>query len=360
MTKKILVLGDFLYTYDFIAKDIEEIAKYIKINNYKVILNLEGPIIEKNDEKIKKRGANLYQDNITIDILKKLNVVGVCLANNHIMDYGKKGLINTIELLKKNNIKYCGAGINLEEALKPMEIQIDKKKIKFINYGWNVEETVYAKKNKAGAAPLEQNIILRQINKIKKDNQNNFLIGIMHWGFEYNLYPMPKDIYLAHRMIEYGTDIIIGHHSHNVQAFEKYKGKQIYYSLGNFYFSERRKNFKVKRFKYEIENMCDYGIGLIINTNTQIVEKEIIFFYDIEKDSTQIIENQELQNKLKENITNININDKTYIKKIKSTSKNINPILGKNKLVNTIKINNLYIKYKLLRIMKKIKRRKKQ
>ena len=106
--------------------------------------------------------------------------------------------------------------------------------------------------------------------------------------------------------------------------------------------------------------MCDYGIGLIINTNTQIVEKEIIFFYDIEKDSTQIIENQELQNKLKENITNININDKTYIKKIKSTSKNINPILGKNKLVNTIKINNLYKKYKLLRIMKKIKRRKKQ
>ena len=85
---ELLFLGDFLYDYDYIAEDIDEISNWIQLHNYSIVLNLEAPISNRGS-KIKKRGPNLFLSSITIEILKKLNVIGVCIANNHIADYEK-------------------------------------------------------------------------------------------------------------------------------------------------------------------------------------------------------------------------------------------------------------------------------
>lgn len=352
--EKILLLGDLYYDYDYISDDINEIAEYIRKNNYKVILNLEGPL-HQSRQKVKKRGVNLHQNAITIEILKKLNVVGVTLANNHIMDYGKIGLEETIKILKKNNIKYCGAGENIHEALKPMKIELDKKSIYIFNYGWNIEETRYANLYKSGAAPQKERIILKQLKNIK-NNQKNININILHWGFEYNIYPLPKDVELAHKIIQNGSDIVIGHHPHNIQCYEEYDNKRIYYSLGNFYFGSRREKFKNRTFNYKTKNMCDYGLGVVFDVDKKIVEKEIIFYYDQNEKCTKIIENNELKEQLIDNITEIDKDNKEYIDKVKSTCSNINPILGKNKLINIIKISILFTKYKYYKIKNIIKK----
>ena len=141
--KKLLFLGDLFFDYENIPLDLEEISEYIQRNNYQCILNLEGTLF-KSSNKIKKRGPNLYQSSKVIEVLKKLNVLGVTLANNHIYDYGEEGLIKTIKLLDKNNVKHCGAGRNIKEALKPIEITLNETKIKIYNFGWNVEETINA------------------------------------------------------------------------------------------------------------------------------------------------------------------------------------------------------------------------
>lgn len=158
MDEQILVVGDFYYDYNEISQDIYEISKWIKDNNYKVILNLEAPLVD-SEYKCKKRGPNLSQSPISVDVLKKLNVVGVSLANNHIMDYGDEGLIRTIEILDKNKIMHTGAGKTIEDAIKPMNISLNGEKIQFFNFGWDVEETIGADKSHAGCALIDKNLI---------------------------------------------------------------------------------------------------------------------------------------------------------------------------------------------------------
>jgi len=73
---------------------------------------------------------------------------------------------------------------------------------------------------------------------VKSSNPDNFLIVSMHWGEEYKLINSPAQQSLAHRIIEAGADLIIGHHPHVVQNIEKYQEKLIFYSLGNFIFDQ--------------------------------------------------------------------------------------------------------------------------
>ncbi|GAI55886.1 unnamed protein product [marine sediment metagenome] len=80
--------------------------------------------------------------------------------------------------------------------------------------------------------------IIKTIKTVKSLNPDNFLIVSLHWGEEYKLINSPAQQKLAHQLIEAGTDLIIGHHPHVVQNIEKYLGKLIFYSLGNFIFDQ--------------------------------------------------------------------------------------------------------------------------
>lgn len=162
------------------------------------------------------------------------------------MDYGEQALKDTIEILDENNILHTGAGETLAEAVKPLILQLDNQKVIVQNFGWDIEETVYATETTSGGAPRIEKLILEHTVKIRDLYKDATIVNVYHWGFEYNLYPMPLDIELAHSSINSGCDLIIGHHPHNIQPYENYKGKDIYYSLGNFYFASRRSNFKRK------------------------------------------------------------------------------------------------------------------
>lgn len=313
----LLFLGDFLYDYDDLQDDIVKIAQWIRENNYQVILNLEGPIIKDAHEKIKKRGPNLSQSDMAIEVLKQLNVIGVCLANNHIMDYGDDGLKETINVLNENNILHTGAGDDLTNASKPMIIQDGEEIYEVYNFGWYLEETVYATNNTAGCSPREESHILNCI--IERNNYKK--IAIMHWGFEYNYLPMPYDIDLAHKMIDYGYDIIIGHHPHVNQPKELYNKKPVFYSIGNFYMGTRRKNF-LTRLNNEV-----LGHGVLLNEN-QIKLYNIIYNHE-----TKISISQS-----EEEITGVNYISKEYIKQCKRRSKNYTPILTANFIENNFKI----------------------
>lgn len=345
---KILFLGDLFYNYNKIEKDIKEIGDFIKSNNYKCILNLEGSL-SKSPIKIKKRGPNLYHSEVTIEVLKQLNVIGVCLSNNHLMDYDVEGLTETLRVLDENNIKHCGAGNNLEEALKPMEFEFDNKKIKIYNYGWDVEETVYATNDKPGCSPKVDKYILKNE---KKSGNADLVIKIFHWGFEYNIYPMPIDIKLAHNMIDNGTDLIIGHHPHVIQAKEEYKGKNIYYSLGNFYFSSRRENFLKKKFTGNIGDKCSYGLGVVYNIENEKIEREIFIYYNKDTKYSEIIDIRKNIDELFTDISNIDYYSKQYYKLIKKTKLNKNPILTGSKMSDKLKIKILYLKYFIKNILK--------
>lgn len=351
---KLLWLGDFYYDYDYISQDIEIISKWIKENNYYTILNLEGTIDSKKYGKIKKRGPNLSCSFESLNVLKKLNVIGVTLANNHVMDYGSEGLEHTIDLLDKNNILHSGAGRNIEEASKPFIINDGAESIAVYSYGWNIEETVIATESTAGCAPRDKEYIINQI----KDNQYNLQkkVVCLHMGFEYNRLPMPYDIDLCHSLVENGVDMIIGNHPHCIQPKEIYKNCNIYYALGNFYFSSRRKRFN-KKFRESIHNQCDYGV--MVKTNFSLKEcEEIIIEYNHDMNET-IFSSQKHSLLLKE-LEGNSWQSKKYIKKAKKCKLNSNPILTCNENLNLRKINRFFLKFKLKELIKKVLKKNKK
>ncbi|MEA3573927.1 CapA family protein [Peribacillus frigoritolerans] len=351
---KLLFLGDFLYDYSSINKDIIEIAEWIKKNDYSVILNFEAPLTN-NGNKIKKRGPNLFHSKVAIDILKNMNVVGVCLSNNHMMDYGEHSLRDTLELLDKNNILHTGAGLSLEESIKPMEFIIDGYRIIVQNFGWDVEETVYATEQNAGCSPRDESLILKQTSKLRKEDKEAIIINIFHWGFEYNLYPMPFDIDLAHKSIDVGSNLIIGHHPHNIQPFESFKGKGIFYSLGNFYFGSRRSNFSKKKMNCSIENMCDYGLAVIYDPKNNKTDT-VFIKYDQENNESRVLAADSNNPKIYlDNITGVDYKSAEYEETVKSGSSNINPILTLDRVSNELKLKLLYDFYKKNRLKGSVK-----
>lgn len=338
---KLLWLGDFYYDYDYISDDINELSDWICKNNYKTVLNLEGPIDSSKFNRIMKRGPNLSSTITAIEVLKKLNVIGVTMANNHMMDFGKEGLNHTIKLLNDNGILHTGAGNNIAEALKPMVINDNNESMAIYSFGWDVEETVNATQFSSGCAPLNKSLI-NNFLKLNKDKYSKNVI-CLHLGFEYNRLPMPYDIELCHSIIDSGGDLIIGNHPHCVQPKEKYKNKMIYYSLGNFYFSGRRSRFN-KVFNEKIKNQSDYGIMVKCNLDLNVYDENIIEYnHNIKKSCISKVENSEIIH----NLNDYEIYGKGYVSKVKKNKKNINPILTLDSKGNKKKLNILFFRYKL-------------
>jgi len=194
---QLLFLDDLLCNYDEIQPDIKEISKYFKANNCYTILNLEAPL--KSNTPIKK-WINLYQSERIFEILKLLNVKAVCLSNNHIMDWGKEGLNRLLNKLEIFDINYFGAGQDLNQALTPAILELNNCRIGLLAFGWNEEMCIYAKDNKPGVATLNKKVIIQTMKKLK--DKVDVLIVNLHWGYEYEVYPLPLHRRLALDIID--------------------------------------------------------------------------------------------------------------------------------------------------------------
>jgi poly-gamma-glutamate synthesis protein (capsule biosynthesis protein) len=107
--------------------------------------------------------------------------------------------------------------------------------IAFLAYSWDFIGSVNATKNHFGTAPLKTDIIRDDILGIKE--LADIIIVSLHLGYEREQYPLPSQRNLAHKIIDLGGNIVIGHHPHVLQGIEYYKNGVIAYSLGNFVFS---------------------------------------------------------------------------------------------------------------------------
>jgi poly-gamma-glutamate synthesis protein (capsule biosynthesis protein) len=169
--------------------------------------------------------------------LRKAGFTVLTLANNHAMDYGTDSLIRAKGLLEQNGIRAFGAGRDLAEARQPAIILKNGVRIGFLGYGMAHAKSVYAEKNRAGIAPIRPEDIRQDITALR--GSVDVLVVSLHWGIEYETRPREQQRVLAHRIIDWGADLIIGHHPHVMQGVEIYKGRIIAYSLGNFVFDQK-------------------------------------------------------------------------------------------------------------------------
>lgn len=237
----------------------KELTKVISDVDY-AICNFEAPIGEFGEAQ-PKAGIHHFQKKFTIEGLKKQGFNLLCLANNHIMDFGISGLTATINEAKRLGLDIIGAGENSDNAYKPLIKVINQVKIGFINAceaQFGVIDS-YSDKSQPGYAWINSTLIDKQIIKLKKDC--DFVILLCHAGLEH--YPIPqKEWRLRYKhFCDLGTDVVIGSHPHVPQGYEVYNDSLIFYSLGNFYFDS---------VNYQNKEDQSYSVVLSLEKNQRI------------------------------------------------------------------------------------------
>lgn len=218
----------------FIEGDIGELFGDIcdKVKNAdRTIINLECALTE-TDIPIKKIGPNLKASPKCASAIKKLGVTDVMLSNNHVFDYGIKGLNDTVAALEAVGLPYTGIGKNDTESRKPYVFEQEGKKIGIINVCEH--EYTYALPDRMGANPFDPFITMQDIRELRP--RVDFLIVLYHGGKEYCRYPSPRLRSLCREMVNCGADAVITQHSHCIGCYEEYHGSQIVYGQGNLHF----------------------------------------------------------------------------------------------------------------------------
>lgn len=231
--------GVLPYQDEYIAPALQ---KYMQSFDFR-IGTLEAAIgthLQYDPIKVMGRQNIIYARDEDFFRVKEMGFDVVSLANNHVWDLGEEGLKNTIRILKDNGIKYCGAGMDIEEASKPAVIEAAGKRIAILAYCMHGNKYLghveLAGNKKAGINPLNINKVVCDIIDAKKKYDK--VVVLPHWGREYRYEPLPECITMAKEMIKAGADAVLGSHPHHIQPIVKYKGKTICYSMGNFMFPD--------------------------------------------------------------------------------------------------------------------------
>jgi len=224
------ITGSFV---DKINKNVEIFSDSIRTtldNSDYVIANLEGPTT--NHEKYINNGTPLKSPINTISYLKKRNISVFNLANNHILDYGEKGIKDTLEILKNNNCLYFGADLSFKKAIQPLILKNNNVSVGLIGITKTAPSTI---KDAQVFSSEDFKTLKREIYTLKQ--QVDLVIVNFHGGEEYTLFPSPVKRHFLKKVAKLNTvDCVIAHHSHTLQGYEICKQTPIFYSLGNFIF----------------------------------------------------------------------------------------------------------------------------
>lgn len=235
---KLLFTGDVCFmnkgilTYEESADILREVKPYFDAADFR-IMNLETPLAREEEcQKLPKSGPNIICPPENIVFLQAANADVATLANNHINDFTEKGLTTTLTVLEQAGIRYCGAGLNLDEAYKAAYLEKDGKKVSILSICEN--EPGYATYKSCGSAGFNA---LKLIKRLREEKQKaDYVVVVFHGGTEYNPIPAPGIQERYRTIIEMGADAVIAGHTHCPQGYEVYNGKPIVYSLGNFLF----------------------------------------------------------------------------------------------------------------------------
>src|SRR5690606_37754227 len=154
--------------------------------------------------------------------------------NNHILDYNERGVFDTLAFCAENNIATVGAGKDKWNAREPYFLESRRGRIAILNIAEN--EWASSTNSSAGANGMDLLNNIKQIQEAKAVRQ--FVFVIVHGGHEYFNLPSPRMKEQYRFYIENGADLVVGHHTHCISGFELYRGRPIYYSLGNFLFTK--------------------------------------------------------------------------------------------------------------------------
>lgn len=220
--------------------------------------NLEGPLSDKGVDK-----RNLYSFRMepkTLESLKKAGFDIFSFANNHVGDWGKEAFDDTRWRLDVANIAYTGAGDTYTQAKEPEILEVKGMRIGFLGFSDVGPNWLKATQDQSGILLAQdenfEKIITDAVGKV------DFLVVSFHWGNEYSP-ETEAQIAQAHKSIDLGAKLVVGHHPHVAQSVESYKGGLIAYSLGNFIFDQ----------SFSKETMEGLTLEVIVDPENKFIKK---------------------------------------------------------------------------------------
>jgi len=240
-----------------------------------VFANLEGAATDRGVPADK--WATLRQKPSLLCEYKKMNITVLDLANNHMLDYGQVGLLDTLQNLSREGFKHVGGGHDLREALKPALFEYGRLTIGFLGFASTLPFESPAKAGRPGIAPVRVHTThhfdpaaeleqpgtppvtftepdeedlkqMREAVRSAKRRADYVIVGA-HWGMPYQETVIDYQSEVGHALIDAGANLVIGNHAHRLQPIEAYHGDVIFHSLGNFLF-DLPKEFKAPTTKW--------------------------------------------------------------------------------------------------------------
>ena len=173
-----------------------------------------------------------------LDTLRQHGITHLNLANNHSIDQGREGLLDTRQNILAAGMVPIGAGANMAEASEPVLLASHPRKV------WLVPSLRLALENyayltdKPCVSQESMDSLFSRVHRLRQQDSTAVIIVSLHWGAEHKLEPVPRQRHDAHMLIKAGADLLVCHHTHTLQTIEDYSGHPIYYSVGNFIFDQ--------------------------------------------------------------------------------------------------------------------------
>jgi len=220
--------------------------------NQTVVMNLEGVLLADNPS---ETFWKVYNDKSILNLKNICSDLIFGLANNHIYDYPEQ-IRTMLSMLNDTHIPYFGLA-EADGSFKPLEFEADGVLYAIFGHCWEV----YTRTNKNNrTSDKVVDCTYRNFYKsvIEYMNQHSSIkvICFFHWNFDMEKYTFPAYKKLAHDLIDYGVEAVIGNHSHCQQEVEIYNGKVIAYGLGNFYMPDGYFFNGTLKYPVESHNMC--------------------------------------------------------------------------------------------------------
>lgn len=262
-------VGDFapLRLLDTATTGSSEVLEYLGRADV-AMANLELPLTK--SESAAEKAITLRAEPEVATAVRDAGLRLVSVANNHAMDYGAEGLLETLDSVRGTGVEAVGGGRDIEEAFEPAVLSAGEARIAVLGAAATLPPGYAAGSHRPGIAPIrvrthfymdsvtleeqpgispwvETEVVEEDVDRIcekieQAREQADMVVVQMHWGIPHGwcaAFQSPLADYqrpLAHSLVEAGADMILGHHPHVVHGVERYERGVIAYSLGNFLF----------------------------------------------------------------------------------------------------------------------------
>ncbi len=256
--------GDTSFTHGLHGRDpLGDVSRLLTAADFTAV-NLETTVGEDGVGRALDKTYIFRSPPSSVALLTDAGIDAVSLANNHTLDYGREGLLRTLELLDDGGLLHFGAGEDREAAYAARVADVGDWRIGLVGFthiecGWVADDRNRWPES-AWACPGFEQQTIDAVAAIA--SEVDLTIVMVHWGIELDHCPQPYQRELAAAWSEAGADLIIGSHPHVLQGIERYDDTWVVHSTGNFAFPSARG--PSARTAYFTAKVAETGISLTV------------------------------------------------------------------------------------------------